>query len=104
MRPKLVDTSLDHITNLLKTLITFSQNYALIVYDKRFKAIKHGFSLYFKGNNYDEKLYFRNISLNHYKGLSLQHIYAQSIYIYLRRQKCIFFVNNRYFSKITQVV
>ena len=81
MRPKLVNTSLDHVINLLKTLITFSQNYVLLVYDKRFKAIKQGFSLYFKGNNYDEKLYFRNISLNHYKGLSLQRIYAQSIYI-----------------------
>ena len=76
MRPKPINTSLDHITNLLKTLISFSQNYVLIVYDKHFKATKHEFSLYFKGNDYDEKLYFRNISLNHYKGLSLQRKYA----------------------------
>ena len=72
MRPKLDITSLDHIASLLKTLNTFFQDFIFLFYDKHFKAIKQGFPLLSKGNIYDEKFYFRNISLNHYKGLSLQ--------------------------------
>ena len=55
MRPKLVNTSLDHVTKNVECVFT---NFILLFYDKHFKAIKQEFTLLYEGNIYDENSIF----------------------------------------------